>query len=303
MDVRGPAVRSEASLAAPTGPSGVAPSLGGWTVGILEARRGGELAQLVATYGGRPVSAPALREEPVEDVAEIATFLDALRGMPPDTVIFQTGVGTRALHQAIGQLGRLEEWHALLNDAVLVVRGPKPTAALREQGHEPDLRIAEPYTTAEMLAALSARDLRGKTVAVQHYGEPNVELVDALRGWGATVVETEVYRWALPEDLTPLEDLIRAIATGGIAVLLVTSQVQVRHLFAVAERIGLAAGLPEALRQNTYVAAVGPVAARALAAYGVRVDRQPSHPKMGALVREVAEHVESSRAPKGQSHA
>lgn len=268
------------------------PSLGGKTVAILESRLSGELAQLIANCGGVAYHAPALREEPVADLARIGFFLDGLRKTPADVVVLQTGVGTRALYAGIDELGRLPEWETALERALVVARGPKPTAALRERGARIDVRVAEPYTTAELLAALAAYDLRGKMVVVQHYGDANVELVEALRSWGAVVHEIEVYRWALPNDLTPLERLLCDLPTGRIHALAATSQAQVRHLFLVAERLGLASSLPETLRQHTVVVAVGPVAARAFELHGVAVDVQPQHPKMGAMILELARYFE-----------
>ncbi|HEY3083658.1 MAG TPA: uroporphyrinogen-III synthase [Chloroflexota bacterium] len=269
--------------------TGSRPSMGGRVIALLEARRASELAQLVAAYGGVARSAPALREEPLDDHDAIAAFLDRLRARPADLVLFQTGVGTRALFRGVEALGRIDEWRAALERALVAVRGPKPTAALRELGVRIDARAEEPYTTAELLAALAPHELDGRLVVVQHYGEANRELVAALRGRGAEVLEVEVYRWALPEDTAPLEELLRDLPGGAVDALVVTSQVQVRHLFEVAARLGLAATLPEVLR-GMLVAAVGPVAARALRERGVRVDLEPEHPKMGALVAALAGH-------------
>jgi uroporphyrinogen-III synthase len=274
----------------PIAPRTGLPSLGGRVIALLEARRAAELGQLVETYGGTVRHAPALREEPVEDLAGIAAFLDALCAKPADVAVFQTGVGTRALWAGVERLGRTDEWRTRLERAVVVARGPKPTAALRELDVRIDHRVPEPHTTHEMLAVLREVGVAGKTVAVQHYGEANVELVEALRAHGAAVVEAEVYRWALPDDLAPLQQLVRDLPTGTIGALVVTSQVQVRHLFQVAERLGLEADLAATLRRHTLVAAVGPVAARALWDHGVGVDLEPGHPRMGALVRALAEH-------------
>lgn len=274
---------------AETTPTRTRPSMGGRVVALLEARRRDELAGLVETYGGVPFLAPALREEPIEDLDAIAALLDNLNTTPIDVAVFQTGVGTKALFRGVETLGRRAELQAHLDGAVVAVRGPKPLAALREHGVRVDVRAAEPYTTAELLAALAPTPLKGKTVFVQHYGERNAELARALQSHGATLLEAELYRWALPEDTGPLETLLRdELMTARIDALVVTSQVQVRHLFQVADRLGLGAVLPDLLIGRVTVVAVGPVAARALEARGVRVDLTPTHPKMGALVAELA---------------
>src|SRR5262245_2834402 len=278
------------SVAAATGSR---PSMGGRVIALLEARRASELAQLVAAYGGVARSAPALREEPLDDLGAIADFLDRLRARPADLVLFQTGVGTRALFRGVEALGRVDEWRAALERAVVAVRGPKPTAALGELGVRVDARAEEPYTTAELLAALASRDLAGRLVVVQQYGEADRELVAALGQRGAEGREVGACRWTLPDGTAPREELLRDLPNGSVDALVVTSQVQVRHLFEVAGRLGLAATLPRALG-GVLVAAVGPVAARALREHGVRVDLEPEHPKMGALVAALAGHFAST---------
>lgn len=262
-------------------------SLGGRTVALLEARRASELASLVESYGGVARHAPALREQEATDDAAITAFLDAATRQRPHIVIFQTGVGAQRLHAAIERLGRTAEWLAILDQAVVAVRGPKPTAALREAGIRIDRRAAEPYTTAELLDALAQDELQGKTVALQHYGEPNAELVAALLSRQASVLEVEVYSWQLPEDTGPLERLIRDLPSRQVDVVVATSQAQVRHLFEVAAQLGVTLDL----NRDTVVAAVGPVAARAFTDRGVRVDVEPAHPKMGALVNELAKEL------------
>src|SRR5438128_80543 len=188
--------------------TGRLPSAGGRTIAFLEARRANELSQLIATYGGVPMAAPALREEPVEDPDAVGAFLDQVAARGLDLMIFQTGVGARALFSSVDLLGRQVEWRAALEKAVVALRGPKPSAVLRELGVRVDLRAEEPFTTAELLTALADRPLDGRVVGVQQYGEPNEALMSALRARGAELLEVEVYRWTLPDDLGPLNALL-----------------------------------------------------------------------------------------------
>ena len=55
------------------------------------------MATLVTTYGGRPVSAPSMREVPLASNPDALAFVDALLHHQFDIVILLTGVGTRAL--------------------------------------------------------------------------------------------------------------------------------------------------------------------------------------------------------------
>ena len=62
-----------------------------------------------------------------------------------------------------------------------------------------------------------------------------------------------------------------------------TSAVQVKHLFAVAERMGCAAQLPRLLR-GLIVASIGPVCSRALEERGITPTFEADPPKLGPLV-------------------
>jgi uroporphyrinogen-III synthase len=45
--------------------------------------------------------------------------------------------------------------------------------------------------------------------------------------------------------------------------------------------------------RKTAIASIGPTTTEALAEYGFTPDLEPSHPKLGILVKETAEQVES----------
>ena len=79
--------------------------------------------------------------------------------------------------------------------------------------------------------------------------------------------------------------------------MVITSQPQVKHLFEVAEAQGEGGALREALNSRVTVAAVGPVARRALDQRGVRVRVEPSQPKMVPLVAALAAYFAQVGAP------
>jgi hypothetical protein len=105
--------------------------------------------------------------------------------------------------------------------------------------------------------------LRGKRVVVQRYGETNRELQAALESEGADVIEIVTYRWALPEDTTPLLRLIDALGRDEIDLVAFTSASQASNLFAVAQYDGKEASLKQSLGR-TLVASIGPVCSAAL---------------------------------------
>ena len=123
---------------------------------------------------------------------------------------------------------------------------------------------------------------------MQEYGEVNEALYAALRRRGALVTPVTVYRWALPEDTGPLQAAVSEAATAPFDLLLFTSAQQVRHVLQVAAGLGLEDAW-RAASARSVVASIGPTCSEALREAGLKVDLEPSHPKMGTLVREAVE--------------
>jgi uroporphyrinogen-III synthase len=265
-------------------------------VAVLEARMSGEMADLVRRYGGMPVSVPAVREVPLSCASEVAEFVDACSlGAGPAGgairhVVFFTGVGANALFREAEQLGRLAELVSALQNLTIVCRGPKPSAVLRKMGLPIALNAREPFTTYELLDELGKLDLSGQVVGVVHYGERNEMVTEMLRGRGAEMHELCLYEWLLPEDTSALQHLVNDCMQHHIDAIVFTSQVQVRHLFLVASGMGCEGELAMALQRNVVVASVGPTCTAVLQKYQVIPHVIPDHPKMGHLIKALADH-------------
>ena len=262
----------------------------GLTVLTLESRRGQEMSRLIETYGGKPVHAPAMREVPLSSNPEALKFADALFAGKIDAVVFLTGVGARALSHVLESVHPAEKFLAALRKVSVVARGPKPLTVLREWNVPVAVAAPEPNTWREVLRAIDASklDLRSKHVAVQEYGVSNPELLAGLRQRGARVAPVPVYQWDLPEDQAPLRAAVDSIIARQIDVALFTTGVQVTHLFQIAEQAGKKDALKAGL-EHVVKASIGPTTSEALQSYGLRIDLQASHPKMGFLVKEAAE--------------
>jgi uroporphyrinogen-III synthase len=260
-------------------------------VAILETRTGEHLAELISRRGGVPMRAPALEEVPDVDSDRLAAQLEGWATHPFTVAIFQTGVGTRALFEAAEGLGAAPSLMRMLDKATVVVRGPKPLGELKSRGVRIDLRAATPFTTATVLEAVAGVALAGGRVLVQRYGEANRKLCDALRDRGAAVEEIATYRWSLPQDTSPLERLIDALAASAVHAVVFTSAVQVRNLYAVADRMNRAAELA-GLLNAAVVASIGPVCTAALREHGVEPTFEAHPPKLGPLVQGLVEALE-----------
>jgi uroporphyrinogen-III synthase len=262
----------------------------GRTVLSFESRRSAEIATLIEHCGGRAMVAPATREVPAANSADVARFASALLEGKIDLVIFLTGVGTRALTRAIEPFCSREQFVASLSKVPVLARGPKPIAALKELGVPIHWNVPEPNTWREILQVLDSNKvtLRGQRVAVQEYGIPSKDLTQGLQERGAEVIAVHVYDWALPEDTAPLRNAIEALIAARVDVVLFTAAIQAHHLLQVAEEMKSRGALVAALGKIR-VASIGPVTSEALGEYGIPVSLEPSHPKMGFLVREAAE--------------
>jgi uroporphyrinogen-III synthase len=253
------------------------------------------MASIVSSYGGQPIAAPSMREVPLESNPEAIAFADALARDEFDLVILLTGVGTRALLAVVERVrGSREAFVLALGRTKVVARGPKPVAVLRELDVPLWLTVPEPNTWREVLSALDGKQnefpLGGRRVAVQEYGASNPDLLAGLEARGARVTRVPVYQWALPEDLAPLQAGARAIVDRQIDVVLFTTATQVVHLLKVAEMIGIRDDVRSGL-QHCVVASIGPTTSEEMREQGIEPDFEPTHPRMGFLVREAAERA------------
>lgn len=259
---------------------------GALRVCAFESRRGAELASLIRRQGAEACIAPSLQEVPLEENDEAVRFGSRLLAGEIDDVVFLTGVGTDALLELLN--GRFDEADVkeALQRCRIVVRGPKPVAALRPRGIRIDLRAPEPNTWREVTEVLeSAAPISGRTIAVQEYGEAAPELDRELAQRGARVVRVPIYRWALPDDVEPLRIAIEETIAGAFDVLLFTSARQISHVLQVAERDGRSEKWLQAAG-GTVVGSIGPTCSAALRAAGLAVDVEASPTKMGQLVTQ-----------------
>ncbi len=265
----------------------------GLTVAAFESRMETEIARLIERHGGNPRVAPALREIPLDDNSAALKFGVRLTTEQVDLLILLTGVGTTALFDLLKTRYPWSSIVAALKQMAIVARGPKPVVALKAFGLQPTLTVPEPNTWVDLISTLDEyRPVKGLRVAVQEYGTSNPELLEALRQRGAEVFPVPIYRWALPEDKGPLKQVLGEIIAGHIPVMLVTNAAQIDHVMQLLEQEGLTTQFKEACKK-TVVASIGPSASERLRHFDLPVDFEPSHSKMGVLVKEASEQVHS----------
>lgn len=269
----------------------------------FESRRGSEMKSLIERNGGVATIAPSMREIPLDDNPAAFAFADELFAGKIDVTLFMTGVGATALVESLETRYSRTEIFAALEKSIIVVRGPKPTVVLRGWGVRIDHRAPEPNTWREVVGVFdSAIPLKDRRVAVQEYGLPSVEMYRAFEARGASVLPVPVYRWALPIDTEPLRSAIQQTIKGEHDVVMFTSAQQLSNVQQIAEELGLRDEWRHAVNDRCVVASIGPTCTEALRADGLRVDLEPTHPNMGALVKETLQQSRSLKHSSRELH-
>jgi uroporphyrinogen-III synthase len=150
-------------------------------------------------------------------------------------------------------------------------------------GLTPDVVAPEPNTWRELLAVLEGHPER--RIALQEYGRSNPELIEGLRARGADVTPVRVYEYAMPDDVEPLREAARRLAAREFDLALFTTATQIDHLARAARDQGIEEATLGGLRACR-VGSIGPTTTEALEEFGIHPAFEPSHPKMGLLVRE-----------------
>ena len=265
-------------------------SLDNRVIAFVEARMSGQLGSLITRHGGIPYPAPVLQEVYLKNSPDVQKLVSDMCSGYIDAIVLQTGVGTTALIETAESMGLKEAFLHALDDSTVISRSPKPASVLRKYKIHIDIMPPEPYTSSDLIVAINDLSFPGKRVAIQQYGAPNSLLSQNLSDLGADVTEVALYSWGLPEDETPVMNMINDIDKGDISAIAFTSQPQVPNLLEIAERNHQKESLLKNLCGPLVVGSVGPVCSKRLEGYGIKVDVEPEHPHMGSLVVALSEH-------------
>lgn len=266
----------------------------------FESRMGAEMARLIQRHNGHAVVVSALREIPIplQDNSAVFRFGVKLILNQLDILILMTGVGTKALLEILQTRYPLAEIIDALKKTIIVTRGPKPLAILKTLGVEANITVPEPNTWHDVIATLDYyRPVQGLKIAIQEYGVSKPDMIQDLQKRGADVFSVPVYRWALPEDTAPLHSAITEVVNGRIDAMVITNAAQVDHVMQLAEQDQKTELFRESCKKIV-VASIGPTASEGLKHYDLPVDFEPSHPKMGVLVKELSEQIHALRQAK-----
>ncbi|TDG00380.1 uroporphyrinogen-III synthase [Paenibacillus piri] len=264
--------------------------LEGKRIALTGPRKAAELSVIVEKLGGIPLVRPAqgtvaVEKEQVE--AELREFLQK----SADWIILTTGIGTEMLYQAAEAMGSADAFVKRLKGTKIAARGYKTTRYLKTIGLTPTVRDDD-GTTAGLIRAFQACDIRGSRVALQLYGDHAPRLVQWLKERQTDVYQILPYLH-VPPDLAVLDTLISEIRRGEIDAVTFTSTPQVRFMMAYARERGDAEQLLAAFAGTTVAVAVGKVTAEALREEGVERVVAPEEERMGSMMVTLARYYDN----------
>lgn len=268
-------------------------ALSGFTIAVTADRRREEQAELIERRGGTVLHGPVIRTLPLADEAGLRRATAELIDDHPDVVVLSTALGVRGWFSAAESLGLDDALLDALAHAEILVRGPKAGGAAITAGLVVTWQTPE-ATYRELLAHLATRPTtqpsgRPVRLAVQLDGDGSAGLADTLGDLGYDVVAVPVYEWSLPEDLTPAERLIGAVADHAVDAVTFTSAHAVANFAVLAEKLGILEDVIASMNDaRLVVACVGPVTAARARTIGVRDPIEPRHARLGAMVQALA---------------
>ncbi|OBI96566.1 uroporphyrinogen-III synthase [Mycobacterium asiaticum] len=268
--------------------------LAGFTIGVTATRRAGELITLLERRGATVVHAPAIRIIPLIDDVELRRVTTLLIEQPPDVVVVTTGIGLRGWIEAAHSWDIAEALIAALASTRILARGPKERGAIAQAG------LCEEWSPEseelhEVLGRLLIIGVAGLRIAVQLHGATSewghaFDICGPLTVAGAKVIKVPVYRWEIPEDSRPMDQLIAMIVRSQLDAVSFTSAPAVASMLQRADSIGCVTELVAALRGHVAAICVGPVTSAPLRRRGVPTAHPDSY-RLGALARLMSTEV------------
>lgn len=252
--------------------------LAGRLIGITAERRAHQQVRYLTSRGAATHWAPVLRTVDGADRPQLLEAAKAAINQPPDVLIVQTGQGLR------WWLETLPSDHAAaliksLSDTAIWCRGSKAASAVRHAGLGVSW-MAPNESTRDIAQHLGAVDLTGRRVLIQLDGSEDQQLLRAAEAGSADVFGLDVYRYRLPDDRGPAQELIAAVVSGKMDAVTFTASPQIRHLREIAAELGQQADLDLAFGNNCLASVVGPVCAETARTAGWSNIIEPETPRL-----------------------
>jgi uroporphyrinogen III methyltransferase / synthase len=264
-------------------------ALYGWRVLVPRTKdQAGVMSDRLRVHGAIPEEVPTIAVEPPRSPAQMERAVKGLVDGRYQWVVFTSTNAVRAVWEKFAEFGL--DARAFSGVKIACV-GAATAAKVRSFGIHPEL-VPEPTEVTEISSEgllqifpphddildpvdrvlLPRADIATETLAA------------GLRDRGWEIDDVTAYRTV--RAAPPPAPIREAIKTGGFEAVCFTSSSTVRNLVGIA-------GKPHA---RTLVACIGPKTAETAREFGLRVDVQPEHAQVPALVDALAAHAARLRA-------
>lgn len=282
--------------------TGAVAPLAGRRIAVPESRELETLSKMLEAEGAAVARYPLVAILDAPDQRPVSRWLDRLISGEMQDTIWYTGEGV----QRIAQLAKTERRADAFSDALMhtrvITRGPKPAKLLNALGVRKFIST-KVHTTEGMLSLLSDYSLAGRGIGVQLYGDQPVTALETfLLGRGAEYMPVYPYIYAPQSDAERVVELIQEIIAGKVDAVAFTSTSQLRRLQDVSKACGLESALIVAMHRIV-VAAVGPIIAKELTDWGVKVHVIPAGSYfMRPLIQEIVQVLAHTPYVAAQAH-
>jgi len=263
-------------------------SLAGRRIVVTRAReQAGDLVRALQQLGAEVITAPAVRIEPLPDLAPLGAALADLSSYR--WIVFTSRNTVDIVFDRLPAWGL--EPRSLAHAAIAAI-GPATAAALARRGTPPAL-VPERYVAEALIAALARVDeVAGARILLPRALDARDALPDGLRARGAVVDVVPVYRTVPVTGDGPA--LAGEILAGRCDAITFTSSSTVRHFV---DQVGRAA----ATSGRFAAAVIGPVTAATARELGLRVAVEAAEYTVPGLVDALARYYgEGGKgSPKG----
>jgi uroporphyrinogen-III synthase len=168
--------------------------LKGFRIGVTSDRRSEDLIAALERRGAQVLHAPALKIAPNDQDGPLVHETRALIGARPEVVLVTTGYGMRRWFEVADAAGLGAELTAVLDQAVILARGPKALGSVRAAGLD-DALMSDQDTTASLVDKVADLGLHGRRVAIQLHGYTDEVQLRRLAEMSSSVLRVTPYRW------------------------------------------------------------------------------------------------------------
>ncbi|MDI7742075.1 uroporphyrinogen-III synthase [Lysinibacillus fusiformis] len=263
-------------------------------IALLGTRKIDEQINIIQQLGGTAVHRPA-QGTVFFDSSFIGTEVKEIINGRFEWIIFTTGVGIEKLFEVAKEMEYEEDLQKALQKMKIAVRGYKSVNALKKRDLVPLVRDDD-GSISGLIREMKPYNLKDKTVAVQLYGDPGVELINWLKGQEANYQEIIPYQHIAPEKET-LERLMHEILTNEVDAVGFTSVQQVRFLFKYALEKNQKFELLHAFENHVMALPVGKVTGKALQDRGVKRMIVPQDERIGSALMTLNKYYKESGTP------